>query len=1087
MAHHGSVVAFEGNHDIISTQLRLLPSSPKVLIVPSIDHFLDVKIAAPADDLRANILRIHLAAAKRAGIVATFFDDSTPDNRKLVFLNGGTAAATAKCISLIRRHYVNTTIQEAEFLYHELVRNGVAGLQHPRTNDEHSSKAHSSIVGNVAQRCFEEDLEEPLDDPISRAMKAADALDRETESLQPNNELDLTTTPRPRSMSVPGLYFPDDVENAAPFYVFGAPENSCLSMTRETQRTITRDLELFELCEKSDSSKARSTALRALQSLEKCLGTADYESTIPSCVGEPYDLATQAHDEIPAVILSARLVDLRRTDSLVRATPKRVRSVDRVYATAARNSDASLCRFSKAVEVEHQIHRNNSQANDRRLLRSRYCSDFDGAAFSQSTRCTAKRTSQLSIARINVKGRPSSDNDTGSTNCIKYTNQSTETNHTYVDRGVDAIEPHLLHLDAVRRLELPSGAPFVPVLPMLEDLVIHFKGDQSDVVLDTMISGLQEGTYPVSLPPLLPGNDEDRSSSRSSTSSHESARPNSDTGYCGMSTSTAPTSVYPADADDYDPFASHGDYLRPAEHTWESGQADMAKHEPTMHMAASLGSMPKSASQAQTSTIEKNFHAFETTNCCNAVGIQNSLRSILNIYFPPQDGGLDHLKFPSLPEMGSLWNPVFRDGETEGSQARNTSIDLILAIGAQKGVDRSFLGAISGSLEKLGSKQNGISRSGRLDLRYLIANAMQTFTAQPLANQAKDNPFTNSLLLATLIIPFLELYLATHTDTRFLLLEYPPEHLTTVLALQRLIGVDLIKVAGIIDAEAGGPKAFPGFKPQSPLRPSHSADRSVSCMSMASATSVGTTATLLVPGARKTEAPSFSKANFLLTSSATESEIATLISTIWKLLVDISPFYIPEGTPRTRNMSENRQVRRVSSDLPPRSPTPLIDSTVQYGPLVAATSMMGFPSGDIDENSISQHFAAASPVTSPTALSRADSLPSPPDNLPPTPPYRSSRTSFAETIKSSKTMQSMTNQRKKIRGIMMGREQMEFEPPIPSRPATMEGSFFDLSDEEDSRFAADERRYMPLFGKTPVVRKGNSRKALKWLGLSVEE
>ena len=79
---------------------------------------------------------------------------------------------------------------------------------------------------------------------------------------------------------------------------------------------------------------------------------------------------------------------------------------------------------------------------------------------------------------------------------------------------------------------------------------------------------------------------------------------------------------------------------------------------------------------------------------------------------------------------------------------------------------------------------------------------MQAFTAQPLANQTSDNPFTNSYLLATLIVPHLEIYLALHSEVRYLLLQYPPEHLRTVLALQKLLGVDLMKVAQIVDSNS---------------------------------------------------------------------------------------------------------------------------------------------------------------------------------------------------------------------------------------------------------------------------------------------
>ncbi len=85
---------------------------------------------------------------------------------------------------------------------------------------------------------------------------------------------------------------------------------------------------------------------------------------------------------------------------------------------------------------------------------------------------------------------------------------------------------------------------------------------------------------------------------------------------------------------------------------------------------------------------------------------------------------------------------------------------------------------------------------------------MQAFTAQRLTHQSNENPFTNSYLLATLIMPHLETYLAAHSEVRFLLLEYPPEHLSTILALQKLVGVDIMKVAQIVDSHAKEPLPF---------------------------------------------------------------------------------------------------------------------------------------------------------------------------------------------------------------------------------------------------------------------------------------
>ena len=89
--------------------------------------------------------------------------------------------------------------------------------------------------------------------------------------------------------------------------------------------------------------------------------------------------------------------------------------------------------------------------------------------------------------------------------------------------------------------------------------------------------------------------------------------------------------------------------------------------------------------------------------------------------------------------------------------------------------------------------------------RFLVIYAMQTFTSQPLSLQAGENPFSQPLLLATLLIPHLEAFLSSSCPTRLLILHYPVSHLSTVLALRELLGPQLLKVTGIIDSTAISP------------------------------------------------------------------------------------------------------------------------------------------------------------------------------------------------------------------------------------------------------------------------------------------
>lgn len=148
---------------------------------------------------------------------------------------------------------------------------------------------------------------------------------------------------------------------------------------------------------------------------------------------------------------------------------------------------------------------------------------------------------------------------------------------------------------------------------------------------------------------------------------------------------------------------------------------------------------------------------------------------------------------------------------------------------------------------------------------------MQAFTAQPLAKQVQSNPFVDRALLAALIIPHLERYMAAHPDVRFLLIEYPAEHLTTILALQTLIGTEMMKVVGIINGDSSSPadrRPSEGFRSLNPQGAHMSGARLGSC--------------------------SFSRGNFLLASQASGFETAAFVAAIRESLISISDFYIPE-------------------------------------------------------------------------------------------------------------------------------------------------------------------------------------------------
>lgn len=178
---------------------------------------------------------------------------------------------------------------------------------------------------------------------------------------------------------------------------------------------------------------------------------------------------------------------------------------------------------------------------------------------------------------------------------------------------------------------------------------------------------------------------------------------------------------------------------------------------------------------------------------------------------------------------------------------------------------------------------------------------MQAFTAQPLSNQTSDNPFSNPYFLATLIMPHLETYLALHSDVRYLLLEHPPEHLPTVLALQKLAGSDLIKVAQIVDSSSKESSHFKHLRGGSlDSQPSMK-----SCSTMSS---------------RVTSNMAGSRTNLLLTSNASEKDIASFVSTVWNIA---TPDDSSSLAPSSGRQNKPLPSVRGSVSIFPRSSGPL--------------------------------------------------------------------------------------------------------------------------------------------------------------------
>ncbi|POR37087.1 Uncharacterized protein TPAR_02712 [Tolypocladium paradoxum] len=962
----GSIVAFEGRPDTISTQLRLLPTSAQVLILPSVRCYISADDLDQGFDARLYVRQVHDALVARSNAARAFLQGSTPTNKRLVFMNGGTPSAQALCIKAIMKHETRGSKAEAGAIFDELIKDGLAGLESPV-----NMYRNRNTFGYTASETG------GFEDPITRAMRAADALDRQTANLQPSNDLDLTASTRQRSSSLPLYRYSDEFGDAAPFLVFGAA------------RADDRDIQVEETANSLVAPTTPSVAVTQFNARKSThlspanLVPAPYS---PSCIGETYEpISAQYRAEADAASPISDVVSIRTPDNVVygeaslldmrysagKGSLVRVKSVDRIYPASPKFRDLCIPSNSWLAEPEtpRAVHRPRS------LM---VITDDKNATFTRLNSVERPRTVVVRSKIPIVKVAPVPQG--------KKNKKRAKPKTTYVDRGTDA------GAGAYKK------APFQPVFSCTEDLLVYLKEGTPDGVLESAVNAFKGGRYPLlshsptasepdNTEPSLPGTPKSRASEAEEN----------------RATAAELTVIHAsANVDDYDPFA----YMQP---TLQPPKSVQVAPKVTIVRPPTPAQTPPPSADAVES--EHKFHEFTIAPNQTAVAVQNSLRSILGEYFPPDTQGYHQFQFSLLPELDGLWKPIFRATGPDGPQSCDGKVNQILAIGSQKGVKKEYSLAITGHLEQLGSKSSGLGRADRLDFRYLLANAMQAFTAQPLANQTSDNPFTNSYLLATLIVPHLETYLALHSEVRHLLLQYPPEHLRTVLALQKLLGVDLMKVAQIVDSNSKEHLPF-----------THLRGISIGSKSERTPTKRPT------PSPRSSSDVPVSKANYLLTSTASDKDIAKFVSTVWNIPASASDSESPEpSTPQGSKRKAKPPPLRLRGDS--LSPFPKVGPHSPLSPKIKA--------------------------------------PMPPAPNSPTSTMRPS--SIAETVVTLKSAKSKRG-RSKSRGNAQTHSDavsiMTFDP------------------NDDSDYDIEERRLMPMFMRKAGARKPNSRKALKFLGLA---
>lgn len=453
---------------------------------------------------------------------------------------------------------------------------------------------------------------------------------------------------------------------------------------------------------------------------------------------------------------------------------------------------------------------------------------------------------------------------------------------------------------------------------------------------------------------------------------------------------------------------------------------------------------------------------------------------------------------------------------------------------------------------------------------------MQTFTKQSLLyqSQSSSSPFSSPMLLASLLVPQLETYLASNVSTRLLIIQYSASHLPTILALRHIVGADTFKIAAILNSLAAVPllNSFPS----SPLGvPTVNRLSNVNVAAYNSRTRAAprpVMPSISPPKSSKSHSPvqsiefkynsseplstSFSRANYLLPSTATDVEIASFLTSITNHLIEKSSYYTPEpvlhsnrkrsgglGSPvtpifaphsnNTSATSRKSGTTAVSNSSRPMTPHGRGEREIRVGQAINS-NIIRSPQGDSDDAANSSSKKTYPNLSTDTELSGLRAVSSPksttsstfhvPTNSFQALPKTTSTSSSISIISRPKTATSpppittatvfesnppkiqpltMTSNHTTQTSISLLEQHSRSNTngniitttttttSSSTRPTTAEArerqserdwaNFYMGDSEEEDEI---DRILMPRVPRRMEKRKGNSRKALKWLGLA---
>ncbi|RKF59728.1 putative gastric mucin-like protein [Erysiphe neolycopersici] len=897
---NGKLIALEGESEVISTHIRLLPPSHKILVFPTLQDS-STTVDDPGNfDPKLFIRNVHAAFTQRVNVANSFLQTSEPEHPRLVFMNGGSIRARTICIEGICKNLTAGDIRAAETIFNDLIKDGLAGLMRNEENTQNQSLSYRNPVDQdpsdkVAENVITNDQEEVNKD-INETAKHSPQVNESGREM----------------LSLEKKYLDEEiyhsVGNCSPV------GSTCSRYKSSTNNGSNKTQSLYQI-DNNNVLKEKSIPINedkivkttfTLMSKEPTLLRDQLTISSPTCL-----TPSTTSLSIPGAYLQDSKNDSRRNSNILDLTindisfPSTPTTAERMTFTPQRFDDerprsGRPNSGMESYEVRDYAHIPLPSGSDLHLRRRPQPLGELNASNFDSFSSDSSQIDNKSVKLMSHQGSYSSLQISAKEKCA------------YVVENCNTEEQS----DEVREVK---DEPYVPIFEVVEDLIIHFADSATNTIFSNVLRSCQGGKFPAHRPTSW-------SENLISSKRYSGILPRPKTSYPkegGISSQENATHI-----NNFTSLGSKSD---------KNGIFGDSKHQPPTPAIT-----PPKISDTNSKTRTKSL-TFSSANSSNLISAHNCFRRLLSSHLTAGKNGYTQY-YQSVPAQADrLWKPVFGNWNISECVLKKTAIDQIIALGCASAVENDFKSQITGMVERLGSKRSGLSRSDKIDLSYLISNAMQNLN--PLTfNKHITDPQPGPSVIATLLIPQLESYFAYHSSTQVLVLQFLSSQLPIIYALRELLGNTLFKIAGISTASNTTPTQYP----PSPVSPNPllndavpSCDGNKTFMKYDNYFSSNPASDYFVPVSPSTVSnleveESFSGANFILSNLASNEEITRFISDIRQTLIEKSSFYLPEPEPEPRTIVQVVEKYITAPPVPVTRPSSqhrssIIEGSVQDG------------------------------------------------------------------------------------------------------------------------------------------------------------